>query len=283
MYHISCQPTSTCIYWKRKKIINIRKEFTGERKPKEFNHRAKMRCANAIKWLYISSKKKTVYSKKSKKYFMFKVNFITLTLSGKQSHTDKFIQCHMLQPFIKWMARKGASNYIWKAETQANGNIHFHITTNVFIHWKSIRNKWNALQRNFGYLTDYTTRFGGTDANSTDVHSVVNEKQCLKYLAGYVTKEKKDRRKVDCRIWSCNYELSRARIYLNEDHENFTKECISLRSQATEEFEPAFYLEILQHPFLNILEKIPTLKAQLNKVVAELNSKNIQQQKIIIE
>ena len=56
------------------------------------------------------------------------MKFITLTLSDVQAHTDDSIKEHMLQPFLYWLQRYYNCSYVWKAETQINGNIHFHIT-----------------------------------------------------------------------------------------------------------------------------------------------------------
>src|SRR5438552_841266 len=90
----------------------------------------------ALNWMMLFSEKKFVYNKEQKKGYHFKLNFITLTLSDIQFHPDRFIKRKMLDPFLKWLVRvHNCKNYVWKAETQDNGNIHFHITTNKFIHW----------------------------------------------------------------------------------------------------------------------------------------------------
>src|SRR5690554_5071199 len=60
--------------------------------------------------------------------------FITLTLSSKQVHDDNFIKRNLLNNFIIYMGRKfDMKNYLWKAEKQKNGSIHFHIVTDVYI------------------------------------------------------------------------------------------------------------------------------------------------------
>lgn len=137
---------------------------------------------NSVNWLKLFSPMQTTYCKDQKKKVTFRLNFITLTLSGEQTHPDSYIKKHMLEPFLKWMSRKGAASYAWKAETQNNGNLHFHITSNTYIYWKSIRIKWNDLQYNHGYLKSYFKRYGHHDPNSTDVHAVRDDSEIGIYI-----------------------------------------------------------------------------------------------------
>lgn len=186
------------------------------------SQKAKIRIQTYMNWMMLFSNKKFVWDRKKKKGYYFKINFITLTLSQKQKDSDEFIKEHLLQPFLKWMRRShNVINYIWKTEAQKNGNIHFHITTNKFIHWRSIRNKWNSLQKNHNYLQDYFQQNGTHDPNSTDVHSVINEKEIIGYMAKYVTKNQKDRRQITGKIWDCNTELKKLKMYIDSNSENY--------------------------------------------------------------
>lgn len=153
------------------------------------SHTTRKKVFTAVSWLVFLSSIKRVYCRATKKNHYFKLSFITLTLSKPQHHTDEFIKNKMLQPFIQWMIRQhNAREYVWKAETQANGNIHFHITTNVFIHWRAIRLKWNLLQSQYGYLNNLLLTDSLNDTNSTDVHAVKNDKSIAYYLSKYITK-----------------------------------------------------------------------------------------------
>jgi hypothetical protein len=198
--------------------------------------KARTRIITAMQWMMMFSNRKFVYSKAKKRGFWFKVNFITLTLSAPQHHTDKEIVHLMLRPFLKWMRRQhNVINYLWKAEIQPSrllnrGErcIHFHITTNKFIHYRQLKNKWNALQLAHGY------REPGDEPNSTDVHSVINEGKIIGYMAKYLIKEpaRKDypgitnetfeKLHVTCKIWGMNHELSRMKAtLLEEDNTDF--------------------------------------------------------------
>ncbi len=152
--------------------------------------KAKSNFTNCFNWMQIISNKKKVFSKKEKKTFYFKLAFITLTLSDVQVHSDEYIKEHLLAPFLKWMARSWTVNsYIWKAEAQNNGNIHFHITINKFIHWKSIRAKWNRLLSAHGYCRVYQDGTNDKGNAATEIKAVINEKEIKSYILGYVTKK----------------------------------------------------------------------------------------------
>ncbi len=118
--------------------------------------------------------------------FKFKINFCTLTLPSKQIHGDREIVKKILEPFLRIMRdRYSMGEYIWKAEVQDNDNLHFHLTTNIFIHYRKLRYEWNKCCEKLGYVT----RGKVEDPNSTDVHSVQNIKNLAGYLCGYMSKK----------------------------------------------------------------------------------------------
>lgn len=215
-----------------------------------FSKHSRSRLTSAINWMLLFSPRKHVYSKKEKKSFTFKLNFLTLTLSDVQVHSDQFIHKHMLRPLLKWMARRyNAWNYVWKAETQDNGNIHFHVTTNKFIHYIELRNKWNTLQLHYGYLDKYNSSHGDLDAPSTEIKAVKNTAELARYLGKYFSKNDTAakqaaphqwvkhfyddeihqyscnlksgkteliKRRVHCKLWSCNEALQNIQCYISE-------------------------------------------------------------------
>lgn len=96
--------------------------------------------------------------------------FVTLTLPAKQRHTDYELK-ELLGQFLKWVQGErtelkngqfkgqlkgfGVETYLWRAEVQKNGNIHFHVLLDRFVPWERIRSKWNSLLDNLGYIQDY--------------------------------------------------------------------------------------------------------------------------------
>ncbi|MBA7716867.1 hypothetical protein ES703_125949 [subsurface metagenome] len=105
--------------------------------------------------LFLAKPKKLSNSRAGKKR-TFKLNFITLDLSSDQVHTDQVIKRELLHQFLVEMRKKWhATLYLWKAEKQKNGRIHFHIITDKFIPWNELRNVWNRIQQKLGYVTAY--------------------------------------------------------------------------------------------------------------------------------
>lgn len=212
----------------------------------ELSKKARIRITTAMQWLIHLSPMNKTWCQVEKRFFRFRLNFITLTLSEAQQHDDNYITHKLLMPFLKWLKRKGVDMYIWKAEVQDNGNIHYHITTHKYVHWRSVRNKWNNLQHNHGYLKKYFDEHGTHDPNSTDIHAVKNDKQIISYMVKYMTKAdrykknqqhqcineshyyhsknnevdehgKKLKRYVESALWSCSQSLSNMRMIITEE------------------------------------------------------------------
>ena len=229
----------------------------------EISAKARRRIVTAMQWMIYLSPKHSTYCKEQKKKFKFSINFITLTLSGVQAHSDKFIVHKMLRPMLKYLKRKGCTMYLWKAETQDNGNIHFHITTNHYIYWKSLRNKWNNLQHRHGYLQKYFKKHGDMDANSTDVHAVKSTKGIIGYMTKYMLKAdrfKKNnstvynipehyyrgklnerdsngnsvKRYIECALWNCSTELSKYKLNITEEETEFQSMMEFIKQHSTE-------------------------------------------------
>ena len=167
----------------------------------------------------------------------FKLSFITLTLSDNSrfiSAKECYSSC--LKPFLDWLRRTLKCNtYIWKAERQkstdkngnkkmSNGQLHYHITTNVFINHDNLRKKWNSLQKEAGYLEQYANQYKNYNPNSTDIHSVYNIENLEGYLIKYISKEPeqlegeseteyKKRITVDGKIWDCSSNLRGTKFF----------------------------------------------------------------------
>lgn len=156
------------------------------------SNKANKRVRLAIDWLCHISKDKVLEKKGVKTNYKFKLNFITLTLSSKQRHSDNTIKSVLLNQFLTELRTKyKCSNYLWRAEAQRNGNIHFHVCTDVFVPWRALRTDWNRIQEKLGYVSEFTNRTGKHDPNSTDVHAINQIKNLPAYLAKYCTKNSK--------------------------------------------------------------------------------------------
>lgn len=121
--------------------------------------RASKNLKEKINWMVFKSKKQKVTYPNGTISENFRISFITLTLPSKQVHSDIEIK-KLLNTFLTHMREKYKMvDYVWKAELQRNDNIHFHITTNVFIQHQVIRQIWNRYLENYGYISAYRKKF----------------------------------------------------------------------------------------------------------------------------
>lgn len=142
-----------------------------------------------------------------------KMVFVTLTLSSKQMHSDNEIKREVLDKFITKLKREtGVKHYFWKAESQKNGNIHFHLMVDHYIDHKKIREMWNSCQERLLYISEFEQNYKHRNPNSIDVRVVDNPKVAYHYLMGYVLK-KEDNRKINGRIWGMSDKLREIDVY----------------------------------------------------------------------
>jgi hypothetical protein len=204
--------------------------------------RAAAKIKHAIDWLLYIANDKSVISNYSGRRFKFKLSFITLTLSSKQVHSDAEIKSQLLNQFLIEARKKwNVKHYLWRAEAQINGNIHFHILCDKFIPWSELRDTWNRIQNKLGYVDNYREEMrafhkGGfkvrqellskwsyknqvrayrtgcqrdwSSPNSTDIHSVANIKNLPSYLSKYCTKQT-ETRLIEGNVWNLSESLSK--------------------------------------------------------------------------
>jgi len=117
---------------------------------------ASKKIKKAVNYLLLNAEGKVNRSQLNFSSQKFHVAFITLTLSAIQMHSDNYIKKYMLNQFIiELIAHYHVTNYIWRSERQANGNVHFHLLIDVFIAWQGIREIWNRIQLKEGYIAAY--------------------------------------------------------------------------------------------------------------------------------
>lgn len=86
--------------------------------------------------------------------------FITLTLPSDQQHEDAVISKVILGKFLdKCRKLHLMRNYVWRAEKQKSGNIHYHILTDTFANFSLFRRIWYLACRELGYMENYQQKF----------------------------------------------------------------------------------------------------------------------------
>lgn len=174
----------------------------------ELSSQSKKKLNRSVNWLVAAARTIKVWSNQEKRHYKFKCAFITLTLPSEQGDiSDYQFKKHMLGKFVDWMRKtKAVKNYIWKVETQANGNIHAHIVINQFIHYKDVRREWLKICREQGLVVQDDE----SKVPCTEIKAVRNVKKLGAYVAKYLSKNDATRRAITGRLWACNYELSSA-------------------------------------------------------------------------
>lgn len=154
--------------------------------PGNLSPSARKRLQLAIHTLIELSGWKTATKPGTQDKFRFKINFITLTLPHRQTEDDGKITRKALSEFLrKWKKRNPLLLYVWKAEVQDNGRIHYHLTTNQYYNAFKLRRDWNKQLKKLDIIHPVLK----LQANSTDVHSVARIRNLAAYLVSYYNKK----------------------------------------------------------------------------------------------
>lgn len=172
---------------------------------------AKKKLIKAINLLVAISEPKKAIHFDTQKEFMFRVNFITLTLPAPQgSISDKELKQKCLKQWLEyWKDRLPCMSYVWRAERQKNGNLHFHLVTDRYIHYKQIRESWNRCLAPTGLIQAFKEKNGHEHPNSTDVHAVKHVRNLGAYIAKYMSKTESKAQPIEGRVWDCSANLKR--------------------------------------------------------------------------
>ena len=150
---------------------------------------AQKRMTRSITLLSQISKAKWLVNPVTGHMIHFKLSLITLTISATTIIEPKEAYKKLMVPFLNWLRYTiGCKNYVWKAELQLRGQLHYHLIINKFIDYRVLRAKWNKLQSDNGYLREYVSKTKKLDPNSIDIKKIHNEKQVSKYCIKYMAK-----------------------------------------------------------------------------------------------
>lgn len=233
---VSINPHKLALYYKSNGGENlgysaprIMPSSTKRKNNGELSKKARNRIRTALNWLVSCSAKRNVKLQDGTYIPNFQISFITLTLPTKQMHSHSEIKSRCLNLFLQNLRNKfGVKNYVWKAELQKNGNIHFHLSIDKPIHYMIIRKYWNAAIAKLGYIKQYSETFGLMDfeeyfywsnqngqndrtkaknafhygcatgwksPNTTDVKAVKSVENWASYMSKYMAKDSGDKEK----------------------------------------------------------------------------------------
>lgn len=144
---------------------------------------------HALEYLLMKAEKRKIRNPVSGRLMNHQATFITLTLPSNQIHCDQTIKNVCLNNFLDIMRKTHRlEKYVWKAETQKNGNIHFHIATDDFFHWQIIREAWQSSLELLGYMSRYSENWKSVKIPCSDIQEARSIKDSIRYLRKYMSK-----------------------------------------------------------------------------------------------
>ena len=210
------------------------------------------KIAFACRTLSFASTPRTVRNGKGE-YVQHHIRFITLTLPAEQQHTDTEVTKLLLGTFLDRCRKLGFfANYVWRAEKQVNGNIHYHILTDSYVSYSMLRNIWFISLRKYGYIDAYKEKFakmsfdeyrnlpfnskraltdisrafarnvrnGWSEPPAIDVKDVTTPEAVNAYISKYVSKDNSGAElHVQGRIWGCSSSVSESAKLWKSDKE----------------------------------------------------------------
>ena len=239
---------------------------------------ARQKVSKAVNYLLFMANDKRLPETEHGKGYMFKIAFITLTLPSKQIHSDSEIKELLLNQFLIELRKyENVKNYLWRAEKQKNGNIHFHILVDRFICWSSLRDRWNRITNKLGYCDRYREDMhlfhssgfkvredllnsweykkqvkayqhgkanDWNSPNSTDIHSLKHVTKAAAYILKYCTKDEQNAN-IDGRLWGCSEQLSNISGAVTIEDNGFSREICFLEDNFPEKFYYAKHFVII--------------------------------------
>jgi hypothetical protein len=254
------------LYTKPKKKIT-----QSNKRDNAISKKTQSRIRNYVNLLLDTAIEKEIYSEKENRRFIYKIGFCTLTIPPDFDHDDQFIHYKIFKPFIRVLQDKyNLAEYIWKAETQENGKLHYHLTINQWVHWFIINREWRKQIQKHGY--NYGTEKRKRAA--TEIHSVKKVKNLAAYLCKYLAKndewKKKTPKKIideyskcppeqkkeflmspavqewrkripNIKLWDCSTSLKKEKLTLRNIVSDYGGVCIDLANITTDEIQKDFF------------------------------------------
>lgn len=221
-------PGSTSGY-NMKRAVNMKeqrqKAYSGS-----LSSGARKRLRKAINLFCQATPTKFVSNPYTGARYPFRFGFLTLTIADTaKNHTAAETYKACLEPLIQWLRRTlKIKMYVWVAELQKRGQIHYHMLLPDFVPWQEIRNKWNYYQLRAGYLDGFREKYGHSDPNSIDIHATKKIKNAEQYLSKYLTKGGNVDVPQSGKVWDCSDNLKNAKFFEHTYSNEIARRCWEL-------------------------------------------------------
>jgi hypothetical protein len=188
-------------------IKNLKKErFCGD-----FTEGAKKRAYTVGSYICERYKRRLFNSQRSNSIRKPILTFITLTYpSNPQISAQQCKRQHLNNFLIELSRRFAGVEYLWRAELQNNGRLHFHILVNKYIdrHW--LASKWDNILKRNGFYQDKNINSKAFKSASTNIEQCRTARGVKNYLLKYVCKTN-DKKGAQGRQWGSNITFDTAR------------------------------------------------------------------------
>jgi hypothetical protein len=179
------------------------------------------------------------------------LKFLTLTISKATNKGDNEVKRILLVPFIQTLIRKyGITHYFWRAEAQANGNIHFHLIIDKYVDKSEVNFAWDMAQFVAGITESAPLWREKYQSPSSRIESCKSTGHVEAYVVKYCLKDEKHR-KIEGRVWGCSDSLRELKqvSYLTciEVVEEFTKMVNSTKCEVFEgDHFKIYFIDVLR-------------------------------------
>jgi len=191
----------------------------------EFTPSSKKSLSKAIEIINLLNPKTIKRHPISKRPFKHSLSFVTLTIPDDTRIHPTTAYNNLLRPFLQYLTKThNCKSYIWKLEFQQRGQIHYHITTDLILHWKIIRDKWNYLINKNSLMTNYIAEHKHNNPNSSDIHKVYKIDNFVSYLQKEFIKKCQNTQPFSTwiplsaatekyRIWDCSTNIKKNNLF----------------------------------------------------------------------
>jgi hypothetical protein len=199
------------------RLLNLRENFRQAKTYSgEVTNSSKKRITKAISLLNQMSPWREVYNPVSGRNLRFKLAFMTLTIPDDTPISASQAYEKLLKPFLRVLKRRHqVHHYVWKAELQERGQIHWHITMNQFVPMHYVQDEWNKIIVGAGFADQFHSTYGHWNPPSTEIKSVKKVKDIERYLVKYCTKKNSNGISLEGKVWGCS-ETIKAGSYFTE-------------------------------------------------------------------
>jgi len=194
------------------------------------------RILHAIDILSQKTKTQRIFNPVSKTTHDFRLSFTTLTIAHPKPLSASYCHKNLLKPYLRYCRQKfGMKDYIWKCELQKRGQIHYHLASNTYMPWETVRWQWNKIQRRAGLMDEYIMKYRNCNPPSTEIKAVKSNENIADYLSKELCKDQQNHQTLNSKIWACNNELLVPRFSWDLDNETEDRINEGLQYQAITE------------------------------------------------